>query len=137
MATSTKVMFKLGTLREKALESIDHRIAVARLEVESFEDDEALEQRRRNWYKECVEIIDKLHGKLHDPETGVGNLELSKFRLPEIPDVDKWERRDAERKLRELEAKKTKILAKSEALVGDEDGNISLTKTQLDEFFGL
>ena len=61
----------------------------------------------------------------------------TQFQLDPIPEVDKWERRDAGRMLRELESKRTQIEAKSAALVADEDGNIALTKTQLYEFFGL
>ena len=136
MATSSKVVFKLDTLREKALDSINHRIAVARLHVESFEDEEALAQRITEWRARQEQRISDLFSRLGG-EDQIGDYELSKWKLDSIPEVDRYERRDAERKLRELEAKRTQIEAKSAALVADEDGNIALTKTQLSEFFGL
>ena len=49
MASSSKVMFKLETLREKAIESINLRIAQQQLEVDSFDDDDALAQRIDAW----------------------------------------------------------------------------------------
>lgn len=133
MATSSKVVFKLDVLRQKALESIEHRIAVARLHVESFEDEEALAQRQRDWRAEQERKLSDVFAQLGE----IDDYRLSKFKLDPIPEVDRYERRDAERKLRELEAKRTQIEAKGSALVPDEDGNISLTKTQLSEFFGL
>jgi hypothetical protein len=135
MATSSKVVFKLDTLREKALDSIDHRIAMAALEVESFDDDDALAERIKEWRARQEEKVSKLFARLGDG--GIGDHELAKFKLDAIPEVDRWERQRAERNLRELEAKRTQITAKSEALVPDEHGNIALTKTQLSEFFGL
>lgn len=136
MATSSKVQFRLETLREKAVESIDFRIAQQRLLVESFDDDEALEQRIREWRARQEERISDLFRRLND-EQGIDNHSLSKWKIEPIPEVDRWERQRAERDLQGLENKRTQILAKSESLVADEDGNIALTKTQLAEFFGL
>lgn len=136
MATSSKVQFRLDTLREKALESIDHRIARKRLEVDSFEDDEALEQRVNEWRAKQEERISDLFRRLDDGR-GIDNHSLSKWKIEPIPEIDRYERQRAERDLRSLESERLRILAKSESLVADEDGNISLTKTQLKEFFGL
>lgn len=135
MATSTKVKFKLEVLREKALESIDIRIGQAELEVASYDDDEALNERVKEWRARQEEKLSKLFSQLG--EDGIDDYQLSRFKLDSIPEVDRWERQRAERTLRELEAKRTQITAKSEALVPDEEGNVSLTKTQLSEFFGL
>lgn len=136
MATSSKVQFRLETLREKAVESIDFRIAQQRLLVESFDDDEALEQRVAEWRAEQEQRISDLFRRLSD-EKGIDNHSLAKWKIAPIPEVDRWERQRAERDLQALENKRTQILAKSESLVADEDGNIALTKTQLSEFFGL
>lgn len=136
MATSSKVQFNLETLKAKALESIDHRIAMKRLEVESFEDDAALEQRVAEWRAKQEERISDLFRRLSD-EAGIDNHSLAKWKIQPIPEVDRWERERAERDLRSLEAERTRIVAKSESLVPDEAGNVSLTKTQLKEFFGL
>lgn len=136
MATSSKVQFRLETLKEKALESIDFRIAQQRLLVESFDDDAALEQRVTDWRARQEERISDLFRRLSD-DSGIDNHSLAKWKIEPIPEVDKWERQRAERDLQGLENKRTQILAKSESLVADEDGNIALTKTQLAEFFGL
>jgi tRNA splicing endonuclease len=133
MATSSKVQFRLETLKEKALESIDFRIAQQRLLVESFDDDEALEQRITEWRTRQEEKVSDLFRSLGEAD----NHRLSKFKIDPIPEVDRWERQRAERDLQSMENKRTQILAKSESLVADEDGNIALTKTQLSEFFGL
>lgn len=135
MASSSKVLFKLETLKEKALESIDFRIAQKRLEVESYDDDAVLEQRIADWRTRQEERISDLFRKLG--EGGLDNHTLSKFKLDDIPKVDRWERERAETDLRGLESRRSKIVAKSESLVPDEDGNISLTKLQLREFFDL
>lgn len=135
MATSTKVVFKLDVLREKALESIDHRIALAQTELASYDDDEALAERVKEWRAHQEAKVSKLFAQLG--EGGIDDYQLSKFKLDEIPSVDRWDRSRAERNLRELESKRTQITAKGDALVANEDGNIALTKTQLSEFFGL
>lgn len=135
MASSSKVMFKLETLREKALESIDFRIAQKQLEVASFEDEAALTQRIKDWRARQETRIAELFSQLG--EGGIGDHQLAKWKIQPIPETDRYERDRAERDLRNLEATRSRIVAKSESLVADEDGNISLTKTQLNEFFGL
>jgi hypothetical protein len=70
-------------------------------------------------------------------EGSVGDSQLAGWSLEEIPSVDKYERRKLERELRSLESEKSRIEAKSGSLVADENGNISLTTTQLAEFFAL
>lgn len=135
MASSSKVMFKLETLREKALESIDFRIAQKQLEVSSFEDEAALTQRIKDWRARQETRIAELFSQLG--EGGIGDHQLAKWKIQPIPETDRYERDRAERDLRNLEATRSRIVAKSESLVADEDGNISLTKTQLNEFFGL
>lgn len=133
MATSSKVLFRLETLKQKALESIDSRIDRKRLEVQSFEDDTALQQRVVEWRARQEEKVSELFRSLGDTD----NHRLANFKIDPIPEVDAYDLRRAERELENLESRRSQIWAKTESLVPDEDGNISLTKTQLTEFFGL
>lgn len=135
MATSSKVVFNLKHLQEKAQESIDSQINQKQLEVNSFEDEAALEERIREWRIQQEERVSELSRQLGENE--VDNYQLSQFKLDPIPTIDRYDQSRAERDLRTLEAKRSRILAKSTSLVGDESGNISLTKTQLEEFFAL
>lgn len=135
MASSTKVHFNLEKLREKALESIDFRISSKRLEVESHEDEAALAQRIATWRQEQEERLVGVTKLLANGD--IDNHRLSRFKLDPIPTVDGYDRSRAERELRSLEATRTQILAKGSSLVADVDGNVSLTSTQLSEFFGL
>lgn len=135
MSTSSKVKFNLETLRAKALESIDFRIAAADLNVKSFDDDEALTERIRTWRVRQEERISHLFASLG--EGGVADYTLNKWKIEPMPSVDAYDRRRAEAELQRLQSLRSKITAKAGSLVADEDGNISLTKTQLAEFFGL
>src|SRR5688500_8340730 len=103
MATSSKVTFKLDLLREKALESIDFRIATARISVESFDDDDALAERIRQWRVRQEEKLREFVAQLDKAD----DYRVSKFALDPIPEVDRWDRRDARRKLEDLEAKRS------------------------------
>lgn len=135
MATSSKVYFDLKTLKDKAIESIDFRIAQKKLEVDSFLDEAALDQRVNDWRARQEERVSELFRQLG--EHGIDNHRLAKWEIEDIPSVDKWERSRAERDLRELESRRSQIVAKSESLVPDSDGKISLTSTQMKEFFDL
>lgn len=133
MATSTKVLFKLSSLREKALTAINERIDVAEEELERLNRDETLIELRREWRKRQDARIDDLFSRLDD----VTDEELSRFKLDELPKIDQWEKGKARQRLNGLRATRDQIIAKADSLVADEDGNIGLTKTQLQEFFGL
>lgn len=135
MPSSSKVFFDLKTLKTKALESIDARIAAKELEVASYDDDAALQQRVDTWRERQEERLDELLTGILKGE--IDNHRLSRWEIEDIPKVDRYDRQRAERELRSLEATKTQIIAKSESLVPDKDGNVSLTSTQLSEFFGL
>lgn len=135
MPSSSKVQFRLETLKEKALESIDFRIAQKKLEVDSFDDDEALAERVKEWRTRQEEKLSQLFRQLG--EGGIDDYRLSRFKLDDLPTVDRWERSRAEKELRQLEATRSQIIAKGDSLVADEHGNVSLTSTQLEEFFGL
>lgn len=134
MATSSKVQFKLEKLQEQALAAIDQRIQYAQIEVGSYDDETLQAQRVEEWRFQQNQRVKDLAARV---ET-LSHRELAQFKIMPIPDnSDTFERNKAERNLRELENRRTQIVAKSESLVPDEDGNIALTKTQLEEFFGL
>lgn len=133
MATSSKVQFNLETLKKKALESIDFRIAQKQTEVDSFDDDDAFAETVKEWRAKQEERISDLFRNINDTD----DYQLSRFAIAPIPKQDRWDRARSIRDLEDLQIRKAKITAKMESLVPDEDGNIALTKTQLSEFFGL
>lgn len=136
MASSSKVMFKLETLKKQAIKSIDERIRQTEQEVASYSDDEQLRLRIAEWRTRQEKRVADLHKRLRQSGS-IGDHELARWSIEEIPSVDRWDRQRAERNLRELQSRKTQILAKGESLVPDAEGNVSLTKTQLSEFFSL
>lgn len=135
MATSSKVQFNLITLKTNALKSIDERIARAQTEVDSHEDPAALEQRIVDWRAEQERRISDVFSRLSDGR--MRDRELAQFSVQPMPEITSRDRYRAEGKLRDLQDLRSQIVAKAESLVADADGNISLTKTQLAEFFGL
>lgn len=135
MATSSKVQFNLETLKAKARESIDVRIEQAQLHVDSFDDDAAFSQRVAAWRARQEERVSELFRSLG--EGGVADATLAKWKVEQMPEVNIYDRRKAENDLQRLIGIRSQIVAKSDSLVADEQGNISLTKTQLQEFFGL
>lgn len=135
MATSSKVKFNLDTLKQKALESIDFRIAQAKQEVESHEDPSVLEERIVQWRADQEKRISDVFSRLGDGR--LRDRELAEFRVHPMPELSNRERWRAEGRLRELESTRSQIVAKADSLVPDSEGNLSLTKTQLAEFFGL
>lgn len=137
MATSSKVRFDLETLVDKALESIDLRIQQAQLEVDSHLDPTALAQRVADWRERQITKVRLLCQQLEEDEGQVDNHRLSKFSLDEMPESSTYQRRDAQRTLDRLVSTRSQIVAKVSALKPDEDGAISLTKTQLQDIFGL
>jgi uncharacterized coiled-coil protein SlyX len=133
MATSSKVSFKLEKLQERAVKSIDARITSQKERLERLKSDDALVVERAEWRAKQEERLRSLVANLRD----LDDHALAAWKVDDIPTVDRYERTRAERDLQVLEATKSQILAKSDSLVPDADGNISLTKTQLAEFFGL
>lgn len=135
MATSSRVQFNLNTLRKKAIESIDFRIAQAKLDAESFQDDDALTELVVEWRQQQEQRICDLCRQLG--EDGIDNYRLSSWKIEPMPEVDLWGRQRTERELSVLKDVRSRVVAKSGSLVPDKDGNIALTKTQLRDFFGL
>jgi hypothetical protein len=137
MATSTKVRFKLDVLTQKALEAADNRIALVREELDALGDPSTLTQTLVAWRTSQKERIEDLLAQLE--EGTISNRELSAWRIQTIPTPDSsaTERGRANHSLRTLQAQRADIEAKAGSLVADEDGSVALTKTQLEEFFGL
>lgn len=133
MASSSKVQFKLETLKDRALETIDLRIAQKQEELDRLGSTEDQAQRTRDWRKAQEAKLRKLFRELEEMPDNV----LAQFQIDKIPSVDRWDRDRVKQALARLQVERTEIIAKAESLVPDEDGNISLTKTQLREFFQL
>lgn len=133
MASSSKVHFKLETLKDRALETIDLRIAQKQEELDRLGSTEDQAQRTRDWRKAQEAKLRKLFRELEEMPDNV----LAQFQIDKIPSVDRWDRDRVKQALARLQVERTEIIAKAESLVPDEDGNISLTKTQLREFFQL
>lgn len=133
MASSSKVQFHLDTLRQKALESIDERIRNTRDRLAGIQDKEALLRAREGWRRQQEAKVSALMRSLEE----ITDYDLSKFKIDPIPDISDYEHREAQRLLDSLLARRSKIVAKMDSLVADAQGNISLTKTQLEEFFAL
>lgn len=135
MATSSKVHFNLEALKGRAMESINFRIDQKEQELKSYDDDVVLSERVAEWRDRQHRRLEELIEAIKEGE--VGDHQLAKWELEPIPSRDRYERQKIERELRSLENERSRIGAKSGALVADEAGNISLTTTQLAEFFGL
>jgi hypothetical protein len=135
VATSSKVQFKLDTLKAKALESIDYRIDQITEDLSWLDNEDALSRRVQEWRAAQEAKLSEVFNQLG--ENGISDEDLAKFRLDPIPTQDLHERNRMVKQLRSLGALRTQIVAKADSLVGDADGNISLTKTQLSEFFDL
>lgn len=136
MATSTKVQFRLEELRGAALEAIDERIKQAEFDLEEFDSHDIMTARIAEWREaqeaRVADLFRRLGGK------DIPDEELARFRVQDMPTNDTWvDRNRAKHHLRKLQAIRSQISAKAGSLVADKDGNVSLTSTQLEEFFGL
>lgn len=136
MPTSTKVQFNLERLREQSLQAVEDQIANTEASLSALSDDKHFNSLVAAWREVQENRLLDLANRIRS-EVGVDNYELANFRLDAAPERDKYEERDLKRRLISLEDRRARIMAKSGSLVPDAEGNISLTKTQLAEFFGL
>lgn len=137
MPGPTKVKFKLQDLQAKALESIDARLENAGRHFMQLTDRTKFEEDSAEWRRKAEDQIVNLAHRISTGET-MSDIDLSRAALlPSRPQHDEYAVNRARKAIENLEAERTKIVAKSESLVPDEDGNISLTKSQLADFFGL
>lgn len=136
MATSSKVKFDLNQLLGRAIETIDLRIQQAEDKVASHGDEQAFAVRMSEWRKRQEEKIRHLVSQMDNGE--VDDYRLSSFALDDAPRrFDKYDKRRDQDRLDHLCTRREQIRAKAGSLVPEDDGSISLTKTQLREFFDL
>lgn len=135
MATSSKVRFRLDTLSVEATKSLDDRIARAEQRVAAQHDPEALAHEMNAWFDAESKRVTELARHI-----GAGSATpsmLSQFEVSACPTVNRYEAREARANLDRLLSKRSKMLAKTAALVPDEEGCVTLTRTQLADFFDL
>lgn len=132
MATSTKVLFKLEELQRQALAAIDERIAAKEREIDLM-DNSGANNAMTEWRARTEAQISDIFRQLDT----VDDQTLAQFKLTPLPRRDNYLRDRMARELEMLKIARTRILAKSGALVPDAEGNLALTKTQLREFFEL
>lgn len=125
-------MWKLETLTEQAVGAIDQRIAEKVVEVETHAKASTSEQVTR-WRADQEARVSDLFRQLDT----IDDVALARFRIDPLPTRDEYAKERAERELKGLQNRRARIVAKAASLVVDEDGNIALTKTQLNEFFDL
>lgn len=133
MASSSKIQFKLETLREKAIEAIDRQLEEKFEELNNLQNDPELAERIQDWRKNQ----DAALRELADTLGATSNEDLAAFKIEAMPRVNYGRTDRIEKDIRQLQRDRIRVEAKSASLVADDDGNISLTKTQLTEFFGL
>jgi len=135
MAGQSKVRFKLEDLKEKALAAIDLQIGEAATHLTNLSDDEALADARTEWRETVHHSVTALSADFEGLTDKDLRQRLAGF--PAYPMRDEYAVIRQQQRLRLLEQDRAKILAKAESLVPDEDGTISLTKTALNDYFGL
>lgn len=135
MATSSKIMFKLAELHAKALESLDYQIGLAQAAVDNYDSDADYAARVDAWREDQKATLLALAAKVQADE--VTDIELEGFKAKPKPERDRWQHQRDKANLTALLTKRSKMAAKSESLVADENGAVALTKTQLSEFFDL
>lgn len=135
MATSSKVLFNLETLKAQALAVTDQKIAQAEERIASIEDETDIAKRIEIWRNAMHGRILELAMKI---EAGtIEDTEITRLYIQEFPRRSQHDMNDAKHNLNKLVNQRATILAKAESLVPDAEGNVHLTKTQLRDFFGL
>ena len=137
MASSSKVVFRLETLRERATEALETKIKIANSNLAAHYDDRALAEAVAKWRAEQEKRVAELASALHEDGSAVADATLAAFSVDDMPSRDRWRERECRQRLEYLITRRAEVEAKSSALVPDADGNVHLTKTQLREFFDL
>lgn len=133
MPTAAKVRFRLDELQRQAVASLDDRISEAEREA----DTEASEARYRADLLEWRSRQEKRFSDLFRQLDTIDDLSLAAFRVDPMPEFSRADRSRARRRVDDLRALRSQIAARAASLVPDEDGAVSLTKTQLADIFGL
>ncbi len=134
MATSSKLQFQLSQLVENALAYHDRQIAELEADREKMADQGEFEARVAEWREEQKKRVRKLYRSL----ASVNDYVLAQFEIESMPSwSSRWDQRENARQIERAKDRRERVLIKAKALVPDADGNVSLTKTQMDDFFGL
>lgn len=131
--SSTKVRFSLESLKDRALSAIEERITAAEERASEANDRNKIRQAQLLWrerqearLRETVEMLNE-----------TSDEDLVGFKVEPYPKFDEYEGKRALRDLDRLYEERNSIIAKAESLITDAEGNVSLTTTQLRDFFGL
>lgn len=131
---ASRITFSLAKLAEQAEQAIQGRIDDKALEIGRLEEHlDLYETHLAEWRAAMEEVLFRLN---HDFEHMTPEA-IANFRFAPVPKRDTFALERAHRELQALQAEALKITAKAASLVPDADGNISLTKTQLAEYFSL
>lgn len=130
---SAKVQFSLETLTKRALENIDHEIALKEAECAAADDIDQHLLDVSHWRTRQANRLDELAENF----AIISDADLEKFRIEPAPTVDLAEIRRCARQLDALRKARENMIVKSASLVADADGNVALTRVQLREFFNL
>lgn len=133
MSSTSKVVFKLETLKAQALIAIEDRISAAEIKVSETSDRSKIRQAQLLW-RERQEVLLR---EILDVFEDMADEDLVDFKLEPYPQFDEFMARRVKTELAVIQRERASIIAKAESLVPDSDGNISLTKNQLKDFFGL
>lgn len=137
MVASTKVKFKLDDLRVEALKAVDDHIAITAEDLDQMSDADHWAELQAEWRARQEKKLSRIFSQLDTVDNDELALFLNALPGDQMPRPDGATIRALQTRLVDLRAKRLKITAKSTALVPDADGTISLTRTQLSEFFGL
>lgn len=132
----TRTNFSKQALREQVeafYDSAEKRLRALIEEVESENHAAAMQA----WREKCMAAITRLAKQWEDNPDSITNYELNQFQLPKPPDrmTDKYEVRQSRYELENIASRKSRALALVDSMVADEEGNISLLKSQTDQLF--
>ena len=133
--SSSKVLFQLDELRNSALSILSRQAQNAKDALAAFDDSAHRESELAKWFTMQSDRVEQLAGRLSLND--VSPDELAAWEVAPRPRVDLATRRALQREVQLAEARMKRLDAKMHALVGNENGYVSLTKNQLTEFFGL
>lgn len=135
MATSSKIKFSLESLKKQALSNVEEKILDAKTHLDSLTSEVVLAERRSEWravHQQKVSELFHSFASLSDEEIVAAFQSASP-----APTLDRAEVARAQRTLNALLEQQASLLAKTGSLVPDAEGNVSFTRVQLSEFFGL
>lgn len=129
MATTSRIKFNLAALMEESKKLLSNEIQALESELA-----QSPEEVLKEWRAQQTARLDEFHAAVHDG--GVRDYALGTFSMEPAPRSD-WRRNELRDRLFRTKSRLAAMSARAQSLVADEDGNVSLTKTQLREFFGL